>query len=161
MGKAIVATAQMSDVSELTLQIENLQFGDSSYYLLQRPDDITNWKKGTPDTAEIEAYTHGRLFDKNGEFRWQKQSIGYALLWLSEGDLPVGFSKLGEWETSEPQEVSLLGGGETEPWRDTRIPRKLKYPMKWCQSPKIRIIQYKESISQTIRFTRYTTFVGK
>ena len=161
MGKAIVATAQVSDASALTLQIENLQFGDLCYYLLQRSDDITNWKKGTPDAEKIEEYTHGRIFDKNGELRWQKQSAGYALLWLSERDLPVGFTKLGEWETSEPREVSLLGSGETEPWRDTRIPRKLKYPMKWCQSPKIKIIQYKESISQTIRFTRYTTFVRK
>ena len=161
MENAIVAKAHASDISELTTQIENLQFGDPSYYLLQRPDKITNWKRGTPDTEKIEEYTHGRIFDKNRELRWQKQSGGYALLWLSEGDLPVGFTKLGEWETSEPQEVSLLGSGETKPWRDTRIPRKLKYPMKWCQSPKIKMIQYKESISQTIRFTRYSAFIRK
>ena len=124
-------------------------------------DKITDWKKGTPDAKEIEEYTWGRIFDKNGELRWRKQSIGYALLWLSEGDLPAEFTTLGEWATSEPQAVSLLGGGETKPWRDTRIPRKLKYPMKWCQSPKINIIQYKESISHTIRFTRYMAFVRK
>ena len=160
MCKAIVSKAQVSDVAELKLQIENL-LGDSSYYLLQRPDDITNWKDGTPDAQKIEEYKHGRIFDQNGELRWHKQPDGYALLYLSEGDLPEGFTAFGEWETSEPQEASLLGGGDTKPWRDTRIPRKLKYPMKWCQFPKIKIIQYKENISQTIRFTRYTTFVRK
>ena len=101
-------------------------------------------KTGTPDAERIEEYKHGRIFDQNGELRWHKQPDGYALLYLSEGDLPEGFTAFGEWETSEPQEASLLGGGDTKPWRDTRIPRKLKYPMKWCQFPKIKIIQYKE-----------------
>ena len=86
---------------------------------------------------------------------------GYALLWLSEGEEPNGFAASGEWETSEPQEVFLLGGGETKPWRDTRIPRKLEYPMQWCQYPCVKVIQYKKSNSQTIHFTRYTEFIGK
>ena len=163
MGKAIVATAQVSDVSELTLPIENLQFGDSSYYLLQRPDDITNWKKGMPDGKKIEEYTHGRIFDKNGELRWQKSKGGYSLLWLSEGDLPEGFTALGEceWETHAPQDVFLLGGGDTSEWRDTRIPRELDYPIGKCRYPSVKVIQYKDRDSQTIRFTRYTAFVGK
>lgn len=161
MGKAIVAMHKVCDVSELENQLKTLQVGEPLYYLLQRADDITDWKSGHPDVSEILEYTHGRLFGSSGEVRWKKTADSYALLWLSEGDLPEGFTEQGEWEISEPQEVSLLGGGETKPWRDTRIPRKLKYPMKWCQSPKIKIIQYKESISQTIRFTRYTTFVKK
>lgn len=162
MGKAIVATAKVFDVSGLTLRIENLQFSDPSYYLLQCPDKIANWKKGIPDTAEIEVYTHGRLFDKNGEFRWQKAKGGYALLWLSEGDLPDGFESFdGKWEICESRDIYLLGGGETKPWRDTRIPRKLDYPLGWCQYPYVSVILYKESNSQTIRFTRYTAFVDK
>ena len=161
MGKAIVATRCVPDVSTLTDQLANLHFGEQSYYLLQRSDAITDWKNGTPDAAEIEAYTHGRLFGKNGELRWEKSGSGYVLLWLSEGDLPEGFTALGEWGMRAPQNVFLLGGGETQPWRDTRIPRKLEYPMQWCQYPCVKVIQYKKSNSQTIHFTRYTEFIGK
>ena len=158
MGKAIVATHCVPDASALIGQLATLQFGDPFYYLLQRPDCITDWKNGHPDTAEIEAYPHGRLFGKNGEVRWRKIAKGYTLLWLSEGDLPEGFTELGEWNATAPQKAFLLGGGETTPWRDTRIPRELKYPMEWCKSPSIKVIHYKEGNSQTIRFTRYTEF---
>ena len=158
MGKAIVATHCVPDASALRDQLSNLQFGDPFYYLLQRPDCITDWKDGHPDTAEIASYIYGRAFGKNGEVRWQKTVRGYALLWLSEGDLPEGFTQLGEWKTTAPQKVFLIGGGETKPWRDTRIPRKLKYPMEWCKSPSVKVIHYKELTSQTIRFTRYTEF---
>ena len=161
MGKAIVATHCVPDALALTEQLTHLQFGEPFYYLLHRADAITDWKTGTPDAAEIEAYTHGRLFGSNGEIRWQESKGGYALLWLSEGDLPEGFTALGEWEMSEPQDVFLLGGGETSEWRDTRIPRKLYYPIDKCQYPSVKVIQYKERDSQTIRFTRYTEFVGK
>ena len=165
MEKAIVATACVSDVSALTDLLTSLQFGEQSYYLLQRPNKITDWKntdwkEGAPDTAKIEKYTHGRLFDKNREIRWREIKCGYSLLWLSEESLPEGFTKQGEWEISAPQKVFLLGGGETKPWRDTRIPRKLKYPfVEWCQYPKVSIIQYRDLKSQTIRFTRYTAFL--
>ena len=161
MGKAIVATHCVPDALALTEQLTNLQFGEPSYYLLHRADAITDWKTGTPDAAEIEAYTHGRLFGSNGEIRWQESKGGYALLWLSEGDLPEGFAALGEWKTSPPQNVFLLGGGETSEWRDTRIPRKLCYPIDKCQYPSVKVIQYKERDSQTIRFTRYTEFVSQ
>ena len=162
MRKAIVATAQVSGISELTTQIENLQFDEPFYYLLQRPDKITNWKKGIPDEADIKAYTNGRLFDKKRELRWQETKGGYTLLLLSEGDLPDGFESFEDkWEMSESQDIYLLGGGETKPWRDTRIPRKLDYPLGWCQYPCVKVIQYKESNSQTIRFTRYTAFMRK
>lgn len=163
MGKAIVATACVSDVSALTNLLTSLQFGDQSYYLLQCPNKITDWtdwKEGALDTAKIEKYTHGRLFDKKREIRWQKTADGYALLWLSEESLPEGFTEQGEWEISAPQKVFLLGGGDTEPWRDTRIPRELNYPfVEWCQYPKVSIIQYRDLKSQTIRFTRYTAFL--
>ena len=161
MGNAIVATAHVPDVSALIEQLKNLQCDEPSYYLLQRADKITNWEKWTQDATKIEAYTHGRLFGSNGEIRWQESKGGYALLWLSEGDLPEGFTALGEWKTSAPQNVFLLGGGETSEWRDTRIPRKLCYPIDKCQYPSVKVIQYKERDSQTIRFTRYTEFVGK
>lgn len=162
MGKAIVATHCVPDVSALTELLTTLSFGDPVYYLLQRADKITNWKKGTPDAAEFEAYTRGRLFGEKGEIRWRKTTDGYALLWLSEGDLPEPFTALGgKWHVSAPQDVFLLGGGDTQPWRDTRIPRKLDYPMQWCPSPQVRVIQYKDRHSQTIRFTRYTKFVNK
>ena len=166
MGIAIVATTRVTDVSALTAQLTNLQLvGEPSYYLLQRSDAITDWKKGTPDAAAIERYTHGRLFGIDGEIRWEKSPAdGYALLWLSESDkgddLPEPFTALdGEWETSAPQSVFLLGGGETSPWRDTRIPRQLKYPMEWCESPQVQVIHYKDLLSQTIRFTRYIDFI--
>ena len=163
MEKAIVATACVSDVSALTYLLTNLQFSEQSYYLLQSPNKITDWtdwKEEDPDTAKIEKYTHGRLFDKNREIRWKEIKGGYSLLWLSEKSLPEGFTKQGEWEISAPQKVFLLGGGETEPWRDTRIPRKLKSPfVEWCQYPKVSIIQYRDLKSQTIRFTRYTAFL--
>lgn len=160
MGKAIVATRKISDISALTDLLTHLQFGEHSYYLLQCPNKITDWKKGAPDTAKIEKYTHGRLFDKKREIRWQKAADGYALLWLSEESLPEGFTEQGEWEISAPQKVFLLGGGETKPWRDTRIPRELDYPMEeWCPYPKVSIIQYRDLKSQTIRFTRYTAFL--
>lgn len=165
MGTAIVANAKVVDVLALTAQLTNQQLvGESSYYLLQRSDDITDWKDGTPDIRKIEEYTQGRLFGVNGEIRWKKTMDGYALLWLSEGDadkaVPEPFTALsGKWEASAPQDIFLLGGGDTKPWRDTRIPRRLHYPMEWCQSPRIRIIQYKDLHSQTIRFTRYTEFV--
>ena len=161
MGKAIVATAHVPDVSALIEQLTNLQCGEPSYYLLQRSDDITDWKKGTPDTTKIKEYTQGRLFGSSGEIRWQEAKGGYALLWLSEGDTPEGFEAFGKWKMSESQDIFLLGGGETKPWRDTRIPRKLGYPMDWCQRPCVKVIQYKERNSQTIRFTRYTEFIGK
>ncbi len=161
MENAVVATARLSDVSELVKQIESLQFGNPSYYLLQRSDDITDWKKGIPDTAAIKTHTHGRLFGKDGEIRWQKKSNDYTLLWLSAGDLPEGFTKQGEWETSESQEIYLLGGGNSPEWQDTRIPRQLVYPEKKGQYPCVKVIQYKESNSQTIRFTRYTEFIAK
>ena len=161
MGTAIVATAQVNDISALINQLNNLQFGESSYYLLQSANKITDWEKGTPDEAEIKAYTRGRLFDKNREIRWQKTADGYSLLWLSEGDTPEGFESFGEWGISESHDIFLLGGGETEPWRDTRIPRDLDYPIDWCKYPCVKVIQYKESNSQTIRFTRYTEFIGK
>ena len=163
MGKAIVATARVSDVSALTDLLTSRQFGEFSYYLLQRPNKITNWKdwkEWTPDAAKMEKYTHGRLFDKNREIRWKEIMGGYSLLWLSEKSLPEGFTEQGQWEVSAPQKVFLLGGGETEPWQDTRIPRELKYPfVAWCQYPKVSIIQYKDLKSQTIRFTRYRAFV--
>ena len=165
MGTAIVATTKVTDVSVLTAQLTNHQLvGEPSYYLLQRSDAITDWKNGIPDVAKIEEYTHGRLFGKNGEIRWEKTVDNYVLLWLSEGDedsdLPEPFMALGgEWEASAPQDIFLLGGGDTEPWRDTRIPRKLHYPMEWCRTPQIRVIQYKDLHSQTIQFTRYTEFV--
>ena len=161
MDKAIVATAQVSDVSELNKQLTKLQFGEPSYYLLHRPDKITDWKNGTPDTAKIEKYTHGRMFGSQGELRWRKTKSGYALLWLSEEFLPEDFEKQGKWETTSPHDIYLLGGGETEPWRDTRIPRELDYPMDWCKYPCVKVIQYREQKSQTIRFTRYTKFVQK
>ena len=165
MGTTIVATTKVADVSALTAQLKNRQLvGEPSYYLLQRSDCITNWKDGTPDIAKIEDYTHGRLFGKKGEIRWEETTDGYSLLWLSErgeeGDLPEPFTALGgKWEASTPRDVFLLGGGDTEPWRDTRIPRKLDYPMEWCESPQVRVIQYKDLHSQTIHFTRYTEFV--
>lgn len=160
MGKGIVATSQVSDVSELNEQLTGLPFGDPKYYLLQKPDDITNWTQGTPDTTTIEQFTHGRLFGSQGELRWQKNIGGYALLWLSEvEEVPNGFTQLGDWTTTEPQNGHLLGGGETEPWRDTRIPRELDYPMDWCKHPCVKVIQYKERNSQTIRFTRYIEFI--
>ena len=159
MKTAMVATATVADVLALRDQLLNLKFGDSSYYLLQRADDITSWKEGPPDAMEIEAYTQGRLFGKEAEIRWKKTANNYALLWLSAGKLPDGFTKSGDWETSTPQRVFLLGGGDTKPWRDTRIPRKLNYPMKWCPSPQVEVIQYRECQSQIIRFTRYTAFV--
>ena len=159
MGTAIVATAQVLDLSALMGQLANLTIGESPYYLLQRPDKITDWKSGHPDAAEIEKYTLGRLFGENGEIRWQKTTKGYSLLWLSEGDLPSGFQSFGQWEKTESQDTFLLGGGETEPWRDTRIPRKLTYPIQWRKFPKIRVVQYRDLNSQTIRFTRYTCFV--
>ena len=149
------------DVSALIEQLKNLQCGEPSYYLLQRADKITNWEKWTQDAAKIEKYTHGRLFGKDGEIRWQKTASGYTLLWLSEGDTPEGFESFGEWKISESQDIFLLGGGETKPWRDTRIPRKLDYPMDWCKYPCVKVIQYKERNSQTIRFTRYTEFIGE
>lgn len=161
MGKGIVATAQVSDISALVDQLTKLQFGELSYSLLQRSDAITDWKIGAPGTTEIEAYTHGRLFGNNGEIRWKKTVEGYSLLWLSEGDLPEGFTALGEWETSAPQEVFLLGGGDSTTWQDTRISRELNYPINRCQFPSVKIIEYKELNSQTIRFTRYTDFVDK
>lgn len=161
MEKAIVATRKVSDISVLTDLLTSLQFGDQSYYLLQRPDDITDWKEGVPDAAKIEKYTHGRLFGSKGELRWEKNKSGYALLWLSEGELPDGFIKVGDWTASKSQNIHLLGGGETKPWRDTRIPRKLYYPMKWCRAPQVGVIQYQELHSQTIHFTRYTEFVEK
>ena len=161
MDKAIVATAQVSDVSSLNDLLTKLQFGESKYYLLQRPDEITDWTQGTPDTAKIEEYTHGRLFGNQAEIRWQKTNTSYNLLWLSEHNLPEGFTEQGQWETTHPQNIHLLGGGETKPWRDTRIPRELDYPMDWCEHPCVKVIQYKEQNSQTIRFTRFTAFVSK
>ena len=101
------------------------------------------------------------MFGKIGEIRWQNTANGYSLLWLSEGNIPQGFESYGEWEMSESQDIFLLGGGETKPWRDTRIPRELDYPMDWCKYPCVKVIQYKESQSQTIRFTRYTEFIAK
>ena len=161
MDKAIVATAQVSNLSGLNEQLTKLQFGEPSYHLLHRPDKITNWREGIPDTAKITKYTHGRMFGSQGELRWQKTKSGYALLWLSEESLPEDFEEQGKWETTSPQDIHLLGGGETKSWRDTRIPRKLKYPMDWCESPCVKVIQYREKTSQTIRFTRYTAFVQK
>ena len=161
MGKAIVATRCIPDASALIDLLANLQFGEKSYYLLQRSDKIIDWQKGIPDTAKIEKYTCGRVFGSKGELRWQKTNSSYALLWLSEGELPDGFNKMGDWAASKPQSVHLLGGGETEPWRDTRIPRELDYPMAWCKYPCVKIIQYKERNSQSIRFTRYTKFEQK
>ena len=161
MGKAIVARHCVPDASALREQLTTLEFGDPVYALLQRADKMTNWKKGTPDIAKIQAYTQGRVFGKKGEIRWKQTADGYSLLWLSEGDLPKGFTTFSEWQTTPPQDVFLLGGGDTQPWRDTRIPRELDYPMQWCESPQVRVIQYKDRHSQTIRFTRYTEFVNK
>ena len=160
MEKAIVATAHVPDVSTLAARIDTLTFGERTYYLLQRPDCISDWRVGCPDAAEIEKYTRGRLFGENGELRWQKTATGYALLWLSEGELPAGFAPLGTWEMTHSSDLLLLGGGKTEPWQDTRIPRKLTYPMAWSQSPKVRVLQYRDCDSQTIRFTRYTGFIS-
>lgn len=159
MGKAIVATAQVSDVSALNNQITNLQFGDPKYFLLQKSNEITDWREGTPGTTAIAEFSHGRLFGNEAELRWQKTNTGYTLLWLSEDTLPEGFTEQGQWETTHRKNIHLLGGGETEPWRDTRIPRKLEYPMDWCKSPCVKVIQYKEQNSQAIRFTRFTAFV--
>lgn len=162
MGKAIVATTQVADVSTLNDLLTRLQFGDHKYFLLQKPNEITDWTEGTPDSAKIEKFTHGRLFGSQGELRWRKNTVGFALIWLSEGELPNGFTQqIGEWTTTKPQDIHLLGGGETEPWRDTRIPRKLKYPMDWCKLPCVKVIQYREQSSQTIRFTRFVAFVQK
>ena len=161
METAIVATACVSDALMLTDQLKNLQFGEPSYYLLQRSDAITDWATGAPNTVEIEKYTSGRLFGYNGEIRWQKTMKGFSLLWLSEGHLPAGFTALGKWETSTPQKLFLLGGGDTPPWRDTRIPRELSYPMEWCESPQVQVIQYRYLHSQTIQFTRYIAFINK
>ena len=164
MGNAIVATAHVPDVSALIEQLKNLQCGEPSYYLLQRANEITYWQKGTPDAMEIEKYTHGRLFGRDGELRWQESKGGYALLWLSEGDIPEGFESYDEWKMCAPQKVSLLGllsDEDTAQWRDTRIPRELYYPMERCQFPSVKVIQYKERKSQTIRFTRYTEFIGE
>ncbi len=164
MKTAMVATGTVADVSTLECTLNKLQFGDPSYYLLQRPNYITDWKEGIPDTVEIEKYTCGRLFGKEGESRWKKNVNGYSLLWLSERDeekdLLNHFTPLdGKWKTSVQQKTFLLGGGDTEPWRDTRIPRKLKYPMKWCPSPQVKVIQYWDFQSQIIQFTRYSEFV--
>lgn len=159
MEKAIVATAHVPELSTLEKQLGSLTFGERTYYLLQRPDCISDWKEGYPDAVEIEKWTLGRLFGEKGELRWQKTETGYALLWLSEGKLPDGFEPLGTWEVAKSPDSLLIGGGETGPWRDTRIPRKLDYPIAWSQTPKVRVIHYRDLDSQTIRFTRYTGFV--
>ena len=162
MGTAVVATAHVSELSALIDKLKKLPIGESRYFLLQRPDAITYWQKEYPGAAEVKKYSYGRLFGKDGEIRWRKTACGYSLLWLSEGDSPEGFTRLeGEWETSAPQDVFLLGGGDTTQWRDTRIPRKLDYPIDPCQFPSVKVIQYKELNSQTIRFTRYTGFVDQ
>ena len=159
MGNGIVAKLQVSDVSALNQLLISLPFGDQKYYLLHRPDDIINWTKGTPGTEVIEQFTHGRLFGNKGELRWQKANGGYTLLWFSEGELPDGFTKMGDWTTTKPQNIYLLGGGDDPEPRDTRIPRKLRYPIQQSKFLCIKAIQYKESTSETIRFTRYTEFV--
>ena len=46
MGKAIVATAHVPDVSALIEQLKNLQCGEPSYYLLQRADEDNRLGKG-------------------------------------------------------------------------------------------------------------------
>lgn len=165
MGTAIVATATVSDLPALKDQLANLPVGDTSYYLLQCPIKITDWEKGPINVAEaeIEKYVQGRLFGKEGEIRWKKTAEGYSLLWLSTGEPPESFKPLDEieWEMTKPQNVFLLGGGDTKPWRDTRIPRELDYPIAWCKYPKVKIIQYRDSISQIVRFARYTEFVDK
>ena len=160
METAIVATAKVAGLLAFSDQLTKLAIGKPSYYLLQRADAITDWKEGEPEALEIAEYSHGRLFGKSGEIRWQRTASGYSLLWLSEGEIPNEFKSLGEWEMTKSQGVFLLGGGETHPWRDTRIPRDLAsaYPIEWCKSPKVRVIQYRELNSQTIRFTRYTDF---
>lgn len=159
MDKAIVAKTQVSDVSALNELLTSLPFGDPKYHLLQRPDEITDWTKETPSTEVIEQFTHGRLFGNQGELRWQKTNNGYALLWLSEGKLPEGFIEQGDWVTCKSQNIYLLGGGDDPEPRDTRIPRKLRYPIQQSKFLCIKAIQYKESKSETIRFTRYTEFV--
>ena len=159
MGKGIVAKSQVIDVPALNDLLASLPFGDPKYYLLQRPDDITDWTEGTPDTETIEKFTHGRLFGNKGELRWQKTNGDYVLLWLSEGELPNGFTKMGNWTTSKPQNIYLLGGGDDPEPKDTRIPRKLRYPIQQSKFLCIKAIKYKESKTETIRFTRYTEFV--
>ena len=161
MEKAIVATAQVSDSSALKEKIEKLQFGEPSYYLLQCPHRIADWQTGMPDSVEIDIYIQGRIFGTDGELRWQKTEGSYTLIWLSEGELPDGFAALGDWETGKPQDIYLLGGGDSPEWRDTRIPRKLVYPIEKSQYPCVKAIQYKESNSHTIRFTRYIEFIAK
>ena len=160
MKTAIVATVKVADLPALNDQLTKLAIGKPSYYLLQRADAITDWKEGEPEVLKNAEYSHGRLFGKRGEVRWHKSTRGYSLLWLSEGEIPDGFKSLGKWEMTKSQNVFLLGGGETRPWRDTRIPRDLAsaYPMEWCELPKVRVIQYRELNSQTVRFTRYTHF---
>ena len=161
MSKGIVATRQISDVSELISQIETLQSDEPTYYLLQRSDDITHWKKGIPDIAEIQTYTQGRLFGNKGEIRWKKTTDGYTLLWLTDNEIPDGFRSCGEWEMCKPQDIMLIGGGKTADWQSTRLPRELIYPIEQGQNPMVTAVQYKERHSQIIRFTRYTTLYGK
>jgi len=157
---AIVATAEVADLATLQKRLENLRLGELTYYLLQRPDKITDWRQGYPAAADIGKYDSGRLFGEIAEIRWRKTPYGYTLLWLSEGALPPEFTLLGEgWEARKTQRTFLIGGGETKPWRDTRIPRELNYPLDWCKFPKVQVIQYRDLNSQTIRFTRYTHFI--
>lgn len=141
--------------------LEQLPVGDTPYYLLHRPDRITDWESGRPDRNQLQHFASGRLFGEKGEVRWEQTQAGYALLWLWEdAHLPEGFSPLGDWEECLPQKQHLRGGGQEKRWRETRIPRELNYPMGYCNRPQVQVISYKDTATQAVRFTRFCRFVA-
>ena len=157
-----VGRTQVEGVRDLHDLLQTLPVGKPSYYLLQRPDRIEDWKSERPGIDELEAFSAGRLFGQSGEVRWKSIINGYTLLWLSEAELPKGFDSLGNWLAGELQEVYLQGAPDkyhANQWRDTRLPKILRYPIAEKKVPKIQVIPYRDLETQAVHFTRFCRFV--
>jgi hypothetical protein len=132
------------------------------------------------DTGMPATWVNGQVFNADAELRWREQAEdNYTVLILSENanllasfDLEFEMTKYDlQAAAAVPNHGLLLWGtlrdmraatqeGEAV-WRETRIPRELRYPDSGgSKPPRLAYRHYVERESGVTRFTRLLSFVG-
>lgn len=150
---AYVGCAFVKDHLELRDLLARLSVGEVSYFQLEKPESITDWRQGKPQLDELENYDSGRLFGDQGEVRWQRRRDSISLIWLSENAVPPPFEAFGNWEADRKVRFLLRNT------RETRVPRKISYPVTGV-TPEIEAINYRNQDTQAVMFTRFCRFIG-
>lgn len=124
----------------------------TTYYLMQRPENIC-LREGIPE----DLWQKGQLFNADYELRWEKRDNQIDALLLTEIEFPLSIESAQirwEWQTT-PTLIVLWGtwNERMECWIETRIPRRLEYPVSQAKHVKLEAVHY--SRNGITYFTRF------